>query len=213
MQLNSKKIAALATFATVSIVSTIVLSAPAEARRYKTKAVRHQMQQTQQMQPVSSGDDRYAHLMQAQTPAAVQAPAARGVSRRSASVAARSAFASAMPSFGGGGLVAEARRHLGTNPTGMASLWCARFMNMVLERSGRQGTGSNMAKSFASYGRRISGPQVGAIAVLSRGKGGHVGIVSGIDEAGNPIIISGNHNRRVGEAAYPRGRVYAYVMP
>lgn len=119
-----------------------------------------------------------------------------------------------MPSFGGGGLVAEARRYLGTNPTGMASLWCARFMNLVLERSGRQGTGSNMANSFASYGRRISGPQVGAIAVMSRGKGGgHVGVVSGIDEAGNPIIISGNHNRRVGEAAYPRGRVYAYVMP
>ena len=87
-------------------------------------------------------------------------------------------------------------------------------MNMVLERSGRQGTGSDMASSFASYGRRISGPQVGAIAVMSRGKrGGHVGIVSGIDESGNPIIISGNHNKRVAEATYPRGRIYAYVMP
>jgi uncharacterized protein (TIGR02594 family) len=71
-----------------------------------------------------------------------------------------------------------------------------------------------MASSFASYGRRISGPQVGAIAVLSRGKrGGHVGVVSGIDSNGNPIIISGNHNRRVAEATYSRSRVYAYVMP
>ncbi|MGB3445073.1 MAG: TIGR02594 family protein, partial [Xanthobacteraceae bacterium] len=29
----------------------------------------------------------------------------------------------------------------------------------------------------------------------------------------NPIIVSGNHGRKVAEAVYPRGRVYAYVMP
>lgn len=117
-------------------------------------------------------------------------------------------------SFGSSGLADQARRYLGSNPTGRGSLWCARFLNMVLERSGRQGTGSDMASSFASYGRRVSGPQVGAIAVMSRGKrGGHVGVVSGIDEAGNPIVISGNHGGRVAEATYPRGRIYAYVMP
>jgi uncharacterized protein (TIGR02594 family) len=116
--------------------------------------------------------------------------------------------------FGSSGLVAQARQYLGTNPTGMGALWCARFMNMVLEKSGRRGTGSNMANSFANYGTRVSGPRVGAIAVMSRGKrGGHVGIVSGIDASGNPIIISGNHNRRVAESVYPRGRIYAYVMP
>jgi uncharacterized protein (TIGR02594 family) len=119
-----------------------------------------------------------------------------------------------MAGFGSSGLVEQARRYIGSNPTGMGALWCARFMNMVLERSGHRGTGSNMASSFASYGRRISGPQVGAIAVMSRGKrGGHVGIVSGIDASGNPIIISGNHNRRVAEAKYSRNRIYAYVMP
>lgn len=117
--------------------------------------------------------------------------------------------------FGGSNVVAEARRYIGSgNPTGRASLWCARFMNMVLERSGHKGTGSDMARSFASYGQRISGPQVGAIAVMSRGRrGGHVGIVSGIDAKGNPIVISGNHGHRVAEATYSRGRVYAYVMP
>lgn len=117
--------------------------------------------------------------------------------------------------FGGSNVVAEARRYIGSgNPTSRASLWCARFMNMVLERSGHKGTGSDMARSFASYGQRISGPQVGAIAVMSRGRrGGHVGIVSGIDAKGNPIVISGNHGHRVAEATYSRGRVYAYVMP
>ena len=119
-----------------------------------------------------------------------------------------------MPSFGGSGLVAQARRYIETNPTGMGALWCARFMNMVLEKSGRRGTGSNMANSIANYGSRVSGPQVGAIAVMSRGKrGGHVGIVSGMDSKGNPIVISGNYNRRVAESVIPRGRIYAYVMP
>jgi len=87
-------------------------------------------------------------------------------------------------------------------------------MNFVLNRVGLKGTSSDMARSFASYGRRVPGPRVGAIAVMSRGRnGGHVGVVSGIDAQGNPIIISGNHGRRVAEAKYPRGRIYAYVMP
>lgn len=116
--------------------------------------------------------------------------------------------------FGGSDLVSEARRYIGGNPTGRSSLWCARFMNFVLQRSGHKGTGSDMARSFADYGQRISGPQVGAIAVMSRGRrGGHVGIVSGIDASGNPIVISGNHGHRVAEAAYSRGRIYAYVLP
>lgn len=116
-------------------------------------------------------------------------------------------------SFGSSDIVTEARRYVGGNPTGRGRLWCARFMNMVLERSGHRGTGSDMAKSFANYGQRISGPQIGAIAVMSRHGGGHVGVVSGIDADGNPILISGNNGNRVREASYSRGRIYAYVMP
>lgn len=117
--------------------------------------------------------------------------------------------------FGGGsGLVSEARRYVGGNPTGRGSLWCARFMNMVLEHTGHRGTGSDMANSFARYGTRVSGPQVGAIAVMSRGgRGGHVGIITGIDAQGNPTMISGNNGNRVREAPVSRGRIYAYVMP
>jgi uncharacterized protein (TIGR02594 family) len=115
--------------------------------------------------------------------------------------------------FGSSNVVAEARRYLGGNPTGRASLWCARFMNMVLQHSGYRGTGSDLARSFASYGQRVSGPQVGAIAVMARRGGGHVGIVSGIDAGGNPIVVSGNNGNRVREAPISRGRIYAYVMP
>jgi uncharacterized protein (TIGR02594 family) len=118
------------------------------------------------------------------------------------------------PMFGWPVLVREARRYMGTNPTRRSRLWCATFMNMVLAKAGYAGTNSDAAKSFASYGHRISEPEIGAIAVLTRGNnGGHVGVVTGVDSQGNPIIISGNHGRRVGEAVYPRARVIAYVMP
>ncbi len=116
-------------------------------------------------------------------------------------------------SFGLSGIISEARRYLGGNPTSRSSLWCARFMNLVLQRSGYKGTGSDAARSFANYGQRVSGPQVGAIAVMSRRGGGHVGIITGIDASGNPIMISGNNRNRVREAPISRGRIYAYVMP
>jgi uncharacterized protein (TIGR02594 family) len=149
---------------------------------------------------------------------------ARGLADANASVAAGGSVGpnatvtppgGAMASgFTSSNVVAEARKYIGGNPTGRGSLWCARFANMVLQHSGYRGTGSDMASSFAKYGQRVSGPQVGAIAVMSRGRrGGHVGIITGIDASGNPIMISGNNGNRVREAPVSRGRIYAYVMP
>lgn len=115
--------------------------------------------------------------------------------------------------FGSSSLVSEARRYLGGNPTGRGRLWCARFLNMVLQRTGHRGTGSDLAASFAHFGQRVSGPEVGAIAVMGRRGGGHVGIITGIDAHGNPIMISGNNGHRVREAPVSRGRIYAYVTP
>lgn len=124
---------------------------------------------------------------------------------------ARQAYAAAPASSSS--LVAEARRHLGTNPTNRRSLWCGAFMSMVLERTGHR-PGGNLARGYANYGTRVSGPQVGALAVMSRGRGGgHVGVVSGVDESGNVIVVSGNHNNTVAESVYPRRRILAYVMP
>lgn len=114
--------------------------------------------------------------------------------------------------FTSNALVAEARRYLGTNPTGRRSLWCGAFMDMVLRRTGHAG-GGNLALGYEHYGTRVSGPQVGAIAVMGRRGGGHVGVVSGIDANGNPIIVSGNHNHTVAESVYPRSRIAAYVVP
>jgi uncharacterized protein (TIGR02594 family) len=140
---------------------------------------------------------------------------ARGFAGTQASVESNAtpAATAAPGSFGSSNIVAEARRFIGGNPTGMGRLWCARFMNLVLQHSGYRGTGSDAARSFASYGHRVPGPQVGAIAVMARRGGGHVGVVSGIDASGNPIVVSGNNGNRVREAPISRGRIYAYVMP
>ncbi|TXH42037.1 MAG: CHAP domain-containing protein [Desulfurellales bacterium] len=109
-----------------------------------------------------------------------------------------------------GSLVARARAHLGTNPTGWRRLWCARFMATIAPNAAARVRSPNQARSWASL-PRVS-PQVGAIAVLSRGRrGGHIGVVTGFASNGNPIIISGNHNRVVGESEYPRSRVIAWV--
>ena len=139
----------------------------------------------------------------------------RGLADTQASLMSASAANAAALSggFGSSSLVSEARRYLGGNPTSRRSLWCARFMNMVLEHTGHRGTDSDMANSFARYGQRISGPQVGAIAVMGRRGGGHVGIITGVDARGNPIMISGNNANRVREAPVSRGRIHAYVMP
>jgi uncharacterized protein (TIGR02594 family) len=140
---------------------------------------------------------------------------AGGFANTNASIASNTASTGMASSggFGSSDVVSEARRYIGGNPTGRGRLWCARFVNMVLERSGHHGTGSDLARSFASYGQRISGPQVGAIAVMGRRGGGHVGVITGIDASGNPIMISGNNGNRVREAPISRGRIYAYVMP
>jgi CHAP domain len=117
---------------------------------------------------------------------------ARGLAGAQASLAPGAAAGGTATSsgFASSDVVSEARRYIGGNPTGRGSLWCARFMNLVLQRSGHRGTGSDLARSFAGYGQRISGPQVGAIAVMGRrGGGGHVGVVSGIDAMGNPIVV------------------------
>jgi uncharacterized protein (TIGR02594 family) len=234
----SKRKTLAATAIVVAAVMVAASQSPAEARRYKPVAAhkhaavhkhaakryaayRHSGKHARlpQRRVVASGA-AYPFGDAARIGAGMFSPWAQPSQayqgRRAQRMTRRAAPASVSPmaGFGSSGLVAQARQYLGTNPTGMGALWCARFMNMVLEKSGRRGTGSNMANSFANYGTRVSGPQVGAIAVMSRGKrGGHVGIVSGIDGSGNPIIISGNHNRRVAESVYPRGRIYAYVMP
>jgi uncharacterized protein (TIGR02594 family) len=188
-------------------VAFVALTGPALARPVHKAA-----QAAMQARDTSDDhDDRYSVAGQRVAGEATQSQSRR----RAAQAHANSAFGG----FTSNSLVSEARKYIGTNPTGRSSLWCGAFMDLVLKKTGHAG-GGNLASAYARYGTRVSGPQVGAIAVMGRRGGGHVGVVTGVDPNGNPIILSGNTwNRSTGgrhtvaESVYPRSRIYAYVMP
>lgn len=109
-------------------------------------------------------------------------------------------------------LVSRARSYMGTNPTGWRSLWCGRFMAMIAPQAAARVGNPNLAKAWLAL-PRTSG-NIGDIAVMGRRGGGHVGVVTGFDGAGNPIIVSGNAGgHAVREGTYSRHRILAFVSP
>lgn len=107
----------------------------------------------------------------------------------------------------------HAIKDVGTNPTGWTRLWCAKSVNMWLARSGKKGCGGNTAISCLHAGRKLPGPQVGALAVMKH----HVGIVKEVSGS-HVTLVSGNNSgrdgaRKVGVSKYARGKVIAYVWP
>lgn len=185
-------------------VALAILTVPATARpAHKAKHVRHLAAQTAAVpQMVARGG-----LGDSPTAVATTQPIA-GEATQGSRRTRRGHTGDAFGGFTSNDLVSQARAYMGTNPTGRGRAWCGAFLDMVLKKTGHKG-GGNLAIAYARYGTRVSGPQVGAIAVMRH----HVGVVSGIDPNGNPIIVSGNHNRTVAESVYPRSRIAAYVMP
>ncbi len=112
-------------------------------------------------------------------------------------------------------VLSVAERYIGTNPTKMRRLWCANFIGMIEKKVGRSGSGSNFARSYASYGSKVSKPQPGDIAVMARGKrGGHVGYFVGWAPNGKAIIISGNsRGGKVSKGQYAASRIFAWRRP
>lgn len=220
MTIRSRRATLFLCSVAVAVLATAATARPVHHHRHRTATAT----QTE-VQPQLLGADRDIRysLDASQAPAATQTATMEGETlgrsrhhgRRDRATARALAQSHANSAFGGmtsNALVTEARKYIGTNPTGRGSLWCGAFMDLILKRTGHAG-GGNLAKAYASYGTRVSGPQVGAIAVMGRRGGGHVGVVSGVDPNGNPIVVSGNHNRTVAESVYPAGRISAYVLP
>jgi uncharacterized protein (TIGR02594 family) len=218
MTIRSRRATVFLCSVAAAVLATAAVARPVHHHRHRTETATQAAVQPQQL-----GADRdlrfsfNANQASAATRTAATAGETLGRSRHHGrrDIAAARAQSHANSAFGGmtsDALVTEARKYIGTNPTGRGSLWCGAFMDMVLKRTGHRG-GGNLAKAYASYGTRVSGPQVGAIAVMGRRGGGHVGVVSGVDPNGNPIVVSGNHNHTVAESVYPAGRISAYVLP
>jgi uncharacterized protein (TIGR02594 family) len=210
------------TRATILLCSVAVAVLATSAFAKPVHHHRHRAAQAMQVanEPLGGGSDRDMRYSGSVAQAAMQPVGdnlgrSRRHGRRSTADARARAQSHANSAYGGptsNALVAEARKYIGTNPTARGSLWCGAFMDLVLKRTGHPG-GGNLASAYARYGTRVSGPQVGSIAVMGRRGGGHVGVVSGVDPNGNPIIVSGNHNHTVAESVYPAGRIHAYVLP
>lgn len=93
--------------------------------------------------------------------------------------------------------------------------WCAAFVGAVLERCEINSTRSLLARSYLHWGTPIVTPQLGAIAVFSRGKdenAGHVGFVVG--ESRNELfILGGNQADRVKLATYSKNKLLGLRWP
>ena len=120
-------------------------------------------------------------------------------------------------SSSGHAALAMAERYLGTNPTKMRRLWCANFLGMIEKKAGRSGSGSNFARSYASYGKKVSrgDARPGDIVVMARGKrGGHVGYFAGWADNGKAIVVSGNsRGGKVSKGQYAASRIFAWRRP
>jgi len=210
MRLNQKRATVLVCSAAVAALATSAVAKPVH-HHHRHRATAIAQPATHVTGNFAERDARFAYAA-AEPADTVRRGRRHGRSLTEARAEAQSHANSAYGGYSSNDLVSEARKYIGTNPTGRRSLWCGAFMDFVLRRTGHAG-GGNLALGYEHYGTRIAGPQVGAIAVMGRRGGGHVGVVSGIDANGNPIIISGNHNHTTAESVYPRSRIAAYVMP
>ena len=93
--------------------------------------------------------------------------------------------------------------------------WCAAFINFCLQKSGGRGTHNAMARSFLTWGRKLTTPEEGCIVVLWRGspdsESGHVGFFCGYSEDKDYIkVLGGNQDDCVKIKEYPRARILSY---
>lgn len=111
-------------------------------------------------------------------------------------------------SFAAARWVGKGPREIGTRST----LWCAAFINKVLKGMGMRGTGSDLAASFARYGKP-SKMKPGAIAVKRRRGGNHVVVIERVLKDGRVVAISGNSGNRVRRMVYRASVFWAVRTP
>jgi uncharacterized protein (TIGR02594 family) len=96
--------------------------------------------------------------------------------------------------------------------------WCSAFVNFVMQKAGFLPAESLAARDWLKWqwGRKISGPALGAIVVLKRegGEGweGHVGFVAGWDKT-RVQVLGGNQGDKVCELWFSQAEVLGYMWP
>lgn len=91
--------------------------------------------------------------------------------------------------------------------------WCAGFVGFVLESTGIRSTRSAWARSYEGWGVKLAKPVVGCVVTFKRDGGGHVGFVTGRDQAGNVMVLGGNQADAVNIKPFSTARVTGYFWP
>lgn len=90
--------------------------------------------------------------------------------------------------------------------------WCSAFVNWCVEKAGYEGTDSAAARSWLEWGKNVSKPCPGCIAVFTREGGGHVGFYIG-ETADTVKVLGGNQGDQVCVREYSKSRLLGYRMP
>lgn len=129
--------------------------------------------------------------------------------------------------------IAEARSHLGLTETKGArhnpvikqwleelgawweddeTPWCGVFVAWCAKKGGRDLPQHwYRALAWADAGTVLDRPAYGAVAVMERKGGGHVGFVVGQADDDNILLIGGNQNNQVSIAKFPKSRIKSYI--
>lgn len=93
--------------------------------------------------------------------------------------------------------------------------WCAAFVGAMLTRSGIIPSGKANARSYDEWGKKLLGPVLGCVVVLTRPPNvwqGHVGFCVGAED--HLIqLLAGNQGDKVSIASFNRNRVSSFRWP
>jgi len=94
--------------------------------------------------------------------------------------------------------------------------WCSSFVNWCMEQSDIKGTDSATARSWEKWGKKLSEPKLGAVAVFwrdTKASGlGHVGFF--VKENSTKVwVLGGNQGNQISVDTYPKPRLLSYRWP
>lgn len=92
--------------------------------------------------------------------------------------------------------------------------WCGTILGEWLGDCGHPPpTNYFRARAWAAWGKELTVPVLGCVAVFSRQEKGHVGLAVGLDSRGRLMVLGGNQGDAVNVAPFERSRVLAYRWP
>jgi uncharacterized protein (TIGR02594 family) len=93
-----------------------------------------------------------------------------------------------------------------------ATFWCSAFVNWCVEKAGYAGSNSAWARSWLTWGKSVTRPRRGCIAVFKRGTGGHVAFYVGTAGA-QYQVLGGNQHDAVCVAEYEKASLLGFRVP